>query len=68
MTCYNPSACQKSPKWQSETGRCRACHNKALGERKLAWCPPQHRDEYRRLINLKRMTAVEARAVIMASI
>ena len=33
---------------------------------KLSWCPPHLRDQYRELIYVKRMSAVEAREIILA--
>lgn len=35
-------------------------------ETKLSWCPPEYRDEYRRLTSTKRMRAHEAKAIILA--
>jgi len=35
---------------------------------KLAWCPPERRDEYRRLCASQRLSAAEARRVIEAEI
>lgn len=39
---------------------------KTLSARKLAHIPPEYRDEYRRLVDSKRMTAKEASAIILA--
>jgi len=33
---------------------------------KLAWCPPEYRDEYRRLKDSKRLRAHEAKSIILA--
>lgn len=35
---------------------------------KLAWCPPEYRAEYRRLVKKKGIPAVEARAIILAAV
>jgi len=39
---------------------------KRQSARKLSWCPPHLRDEYRRLVRSKKLTAAQALAVIMA--
>lgn len=39
---------------------------RARTETTIGWCPPELRDEYRRLVKVKHMTSAEARAVIMA--
>jgi hypothetical protein len=40
--------------------------NRAMGDRKLRWCPQEHRAEYLRL--LKRMPSVQAKAAILAKL
>ena len=37
-------------------------------ERRLGWCPPDRRDQYRDLVRCKRYSAAEARAMIEADI
>jgi len=39
---------------------------KRAADTKLSWCPPEYRDEYRRLKDTKRMRAHEAKALILA--
>jgi hypothetical protein len=40
--------------------------NRAIGDRKLRWCPQEHRAEYLRL--LKRIPSAEAKAIILAKL
>lgn len=39
---------------------------RAASATKLAWCPPELRDEYRRLIYSKRLPSAEAREIVLA--
>jgi hypothetical protein len=39
-----------------------------ITETRLRWCPPDKRDEYRLLVRRKRMTAAQARQIIMDSL
>lgn len=55
-------------KAKAHSAECRAVRIVAREETMLGWCPPAMRDEYRRLVRFKRMTAVEARAIIEADI
>lgn len=36
------------------------------GESKMAWCPPEYRDEYRYLVHTKKLAGAEARAMVLA--
>lgn len=46
----------------------RARAAKRASATRLAWCPPEYRDEYKRLIRTKRIPAVEARKIILSTI
>lgn len=46
----------------------RARAAKRASATRLAWCPPEYRDEYRRLIRSKRIPAAEARQIILSSV
>jgi hypothetical protein len=39
--------------------------NRKLAERKIAWCPPEYREEYRRLVYRRRIPSTEARRIIL---
>lgn len=38
------------------------------GATKLAWCPPEYRDDYRRLIKVKGIPTAEARQIILSTV
>lgn len=44
----------------------RAKGAKRLSEQRLAWCPRELREEYRRLVYTKKVKAAEAREIILA--
>lgn len=46
----------------------RVAAGKAVSATKLAWCPPEYRDEYKYLIRTKRIPAVEARQIILSTV
>jgi hypothetical protein len=39
--------------------------NRKLAERKIAWCPPEYREEYRRLVYRRRIPSTEARRIVL---
>jgi hypothetical protein len=51
----------RSPEVRKAAGR-------KTSEKRLAWCPAEHRDEYRTLIRAKGIPAAEARRIIEAQI
>lgn len=47
------------------TAEQRAIAGRKQSARKLSWCPPALRDEYRRLVRRKRIPAAEAKRIIL---
>lgn len=43
----------------------RALRNKRVSARKLSWCPPALREEYKWLVKAKRIPAAEAKQIIL---
>lgn len=53
--------------WQTcQTPEARARRRQSMSDRKLSWCPPELRDEYRRLRRKKNLPASEAREIVLA--
>jgi len=50
----------------SVTPEVRARAARTFSERCMAWCPRELRDEYRRLVTSKKLTAAQARQIILA--
>lgn len=42
----------------------RPAAGRKISETRMGWCPPEYRDEYRRLCRSKRLNAADARAII----
>lgn len=49
-----------------QTEQAKIRRGRAVSEHRMAWCPPELRDEARRLARIKRMKQAEVRAVILA--
>lgn len=58
---HSPESRAKAKAKSKQTGR-------KISEHYMGWCPPEYRDEYRRLTISKNLRANEARAIILAQI